>query len=411
MARVGGVPGRSCGLAAVAALSLIAASPAAGQAPGSLDPDFGNFGFATAPLGSWVGAVASLTKPTGKIVTVGETEIGGRQLIASALLRPDGSLVSSFGDGGWATVDIGGAATGNAIARQPDGKLVLAGTGRHDGTGPLSLTAVRLRPNGQLDRTFGHGGITTIPVGREAIATGLAIQANGKIVLTGTSLTDAYRFTVARLNPDGSVDRGFGDRGVSVLGRPAVAWGMAMQPDGRYVVAGHTIGGGRDVYAAVRMRRSGELDRSFGDGGEVLVPIGTDAYGLAVAVQPDGKLLLTGSTVGPDQVATIRLLPNGSADPSFGSAGIAAFPGAGVNAIAVQPDGKVLLAGVGASLVRLEPNGLIDRTFGNQGAVFARIGTDDAANGVSVQRNGMIVLAGAATISGRIVQMVVRVHP
>jgi uncharacterized delta-60 repeat protein len=397
---------------AAVALSLLAASPAWAQAPGSLDPGFGSGGFSTAPLGSWVGAVASLTKPNGKIVTVGETEIGGRHLIASALLRPDGSLVSSYGDGGWATVDIGGAATGNALALQPDGKLVLAGTGRHGGTGPLALTAVRLRPNGELDPTFGQGGISTIPIGSEAIATGVAVQGNGKIVLSGTALTDQYRFAVARLKPNGSVDRRFGDRGVSVVDRPAVAWGMALQRDGRYVVAGHTVSGGQDVYMAVRMRRDGALDQSFGNGGEVLVPIASDAYGLALALQPDGKILLTGNTVGTQQVATVRLLRDGSIDPSFGSAGTSAFPGAGVNAIALQADGRILLAGVGATVVRLDPNGLIDPSFGDGGTMFARIGSSDAANGVSVQpRTGMIVLAGAATISGRIVQSVIRLHP
>ena len=411
MALSGGVPKRSCGLLAAVAMSLGAPSAAVAQAPGSLDAGFGNGGFATAPLGSWVGSVASLTKPNGKIVTVGEAEIGGRRMIASTMLRADGSVVSSYGDGGWVTVDIGGAAAGNAIALQRDGKLVLAGTGRHGGSGPLALTAVRLRPSGELDPSFSKDGIVTVPIGREAIATGVAIQDNGKVVVSGTVLTEYHRFAVVRFNPNGSVDRGFGDGGVSVLDRPAVAWGMVMQRDGRYVVAGHTVTGGREAYTAIRMRRSGGLDQSFGNGGEVLVPIATDAYGLAVALQPDGKLLLTGNTVGNQQVATVRLLPNGSIDPSFGSGGTAAFPGAGVNAIALQADGKILLAGVGATLVRLDQNGYMDQTFGDGGTIFARIGTSDAANGVSVQPNGMIVLAGAATISGRIVNSVIRVHP
>jgi uncharacterized delta-60 repeat protein len=134
---------------------------------------------------------------------------------------------------------------------------------------------------------------------------------------------------------------------------------------------------------------------------------------MAIARQADGKLLLTGTAVsGSNVVATARLNTNGTLDSSFGSGGIARFNGAGVNAMTIQASGKILLAGVGASVVRLNSNGSMDTSFGDRGLAWAQTGSSDAANGITIQpSDGKIVLAGGATINGRIVLSVVRMQP
>jgi uncharacterized delta-60 repeat protein len=410
-------PSRSLrtGIAATfASLALAGLVAAPASASGELDTSFGSGGYATAPLGTWSGAVASVVQPDGKIVTAGEALVNGKYLLVSTRMRTNGSLDSTYGSGGWVTVDMGGSAAGNALALQPDGKIVIAGTGRGDGgTGPLALAAVRLKTDGSLDPSFGSGGIATVPIGSVAQATGLAIQSDGKIVLGGAAVTDHHRFVVARLNANGSIDSSFGTGGVTKFEPDGVAWGLVLQPDGRIVLAGEATSNNQRVFMAARVRSNGTPDLSFGNRGVVLVPIGSNAWGMAVTRQPDGKLLLTGSAVaGSNVVATVRLLSNGSLDSSFGSGGIAKFNGAGVNAMTLESSGKILLAGVGASVVRLNANGGMDTSFGDRGLAWAQTGSSDAANGITIQpSDGKIVLAGGATISGRIVLSVVRMLP
>src|SRR5262249_29723248 len=140
------------------------------------------------------------------------------------------------------------------------------------------------------------------------------------------------------------------------------------------------------------------------------------AYGDAVALQPDGKIVVAGSGYTSTSVAAaLRLTPHGTLDRGFGNAGIATVPDwYGINAAAIQPsDGKIVLAGTGASIVRLNPDGSVGRAVGNGGIGLLRIGgTDDAANGVAIEPgDGKIVLAGVADIAGRLELTVLRLTP
>jgi uncharacterized delta-60 repeat protein len=405
----------SVGVAAIAAIAFAAFTAApAGAASGSLDTAFGNGGFSTAPLGTWAGAVASVVQADGKIVTAGEAQVNDKYVLVSTRMNPNGSLDWSYGNGGWVSVDMGGSAGGNAIALQPDGKIVIAGTGRSNGgTGPLALAAVRLKTDGSLDSSFGTGGIATVPIGSVAQATGLAIQSDGKIVLGGAAVTDHHRFVVARLNSNGTIDSGFGTGGYTKFNPDGVAWGLVLQPDGKIALAGEATSNGQRVYMVARVRSNGTPDPTFGSNGVVMIPIGSNAYGMAIALQPDGRLLITGCAVaGSNVVATARLQSNGALDSSFGSGGIAQFNGWGVNAMTLQSSGKILLAGVGAAVVRLNANGSMDTSFGSGGLAWAQTGSNDAANGITIQPgDGKLVLAGAATINGRVVLSVARLQP
>jgi uncharacterized delta-60 repeat protein len=213
------------------------------------------------------------------------------------------------------------------------------------------------------------------------------------------------------LTPSGALDTSFGTGGVVVLSPVAAAWGVGLESNGNIVLAGQeTVASGTLAYMAAQLTPTGAADLGFGNSGIVTVPIGSIAAGLAMAIQPsDGDILVTGNAdAGRPVVATVRLHPDGSFDTSFGSGGIATFPGRGINAIALQSTGDILLAGTGPSAVRLLPTGSIDTSFGRRGFAYAPIGTKGSANGVAVQPDGNIVLTGAAVVSGYTVQVVAR---
>jgi uncharacterized delta-60 repeat protein len=394
-------------LIVVAIALLVPAAPAV-AATSALDSTFATGGFATTtPLGSYAAAVGVVVQSDGKIVSAGEAEIDGKQYIVATRMLSSGAMDPAFGDAGRVIIDINGSAGANAVRVLPDGKILLGGTGLVNGA--LAFAAVRLLPDGSRDATFGQSGVATVPIGTGAIANALAVQADGKIVLGGTARTDHNRFAAARLSAGGVLDRTFGTNGVATLPATAAGWGMVLQPDGKIVLAGQGASG-TTSYIAGRMLSNGKADTTFGTSGIATIPVGAGAFGDAVALQPDGKILVTGSAWTDRMVAaTVRLKPNGALDPTFGSGGLSTVTlWEAVNAMTLQTDGKVVLAATGASAVRLNANGSADQGFGTGGVVRAQIGTSDAATGVTVQPDGRIVLAGCAAISGATVLTVVR---
>jgi uncharacterized delta-60 repeat protein len=329
-----------------------------------------------------------------------------------ARMLPNGIPDPSFGTKGQVLVAIGKSAYADAIALQSDGSIVAAGTGRDPATWTLSLAAVRLTPSGQPDPAFGTGGVVTVPVGANAVANAVAIQSNGSIMLGGSAMTDQNHFVAARLTRNGALDTTYGTNGVTVLGPVGAGWGMVLQSNGDAVLAGQETVNGSQAMMAARLTPAGAPDRSFGQNGIVTVPVGTTAAGMAVALQTNGDILMTGNaTAGMPVIATVRLLPDGSLDQSFGTGGIASFAGSGVNAITLESDGEILLAGAGPSAILLTGNGTMDPTFGKRGIAFATIGARGSANGVTVQPDGKILLTGATNLSGFVVQILARINP
>ncbi|HWE34482.1 MAG TPA: hypothetical protein VG410_13405, partial [Solirubrobacteraceae bacterium] len=367
-------------LLAVAVLAEVASSALA--TPGALDPSFGRRGMVAEPYGEWVAAVAAAVQPDGKIVTVGEAELSDKRyaLISTRMLR-NGRLDPSYGSGGWVVLSFGGVGGGNAITILPNGEILLAGAARTAKKAPLGFAVVKLEPDGQLDKSFGNGGAAIVPIGTGAIVNAIGVRPDGKIVLGGTAELSYPRFAVVRLNPDGTLDRSFGDGGVVTLSEPGAAWGMGLRKDGSIVLAGTStagVGGGlydlltsvglggvaRHLlagaqYMAAALTPDGRLDPGFGQNGVVQFGIGTEALCTALAVQPDGGVVLAGSAFTTTGVsATVQLLPDGSLDHSFGVGGISYSPLYNpVNAVAAQPDGKLLVAATGPTVIRLGTNG------------------------------------------------------
>ena len=312
----------------------------------------------------------------GKILVAGSS--GGN--FALARYNANGTLDTTFGTGGKVVTDMAIRQAGHkkgsdnygsraeAMAVQPDGRIVLAGFADDDSPGVTNyLVLARYNANGALDATFGSSGkvVTDIPVGG-GINTywhflGVAVGGDGKIVLAGGTHSTTTDFLVARFNPNGTPDTAFGAGGrvfTDFGGGDDGPQGVALQPDGKILAVGWTNPAGTDVlrFAMARYNPDGSLDSGFGQGGMVTTPVGSGWGGAAndVAIQADGKILAAGYAgrqgAEANDLALARYNPDGSLDPSYGGAGTGvAITAVGANAsaagLALQPDGGVILAG------------------------------------------------------------------
>ena len=261
-----------------------------------------------------------------------------------------------------------------AIALQPDGKIVLVGNSDAAGTDDMAVVRVN-SPAGSLDGSYGLGtGGSRIDFGAfvpnatvsSDIALAVALQRDGKLVVAGHSNAAGTRdFAVVRLlSPQGTLDTSYGlgtggsrvDVGPNVAGGKSAddfARAMVLQPDGKILVAGNTRARGDLDFAVVRLRSpQGTLDPSFGaDGhGAAVIDLGGDNEGTEMALQANGKILVAGTatTKGELDPAVIRLQPNGTLDTSFGDGGerVIEMPGSqAVSGLAIAPDGKVVVVG------------------------------------------------------------------
>lgn len=295
-------------------------------------------------------AVAVGRQVSGKIVAAGPRLQAGRDL-ALARYRDSGLEDAPFGDGqGTQVQDLGAEEEAFDMVVAPDDKLVLVGT-QND-----QFLVARFTAEGWPDGTFGNGsGYATFAVPGQARAA--AIDGQGRIVIAGTAVgANQSEVAVLRLLPDGSVDTSFGDGSASVvlLGSPQTnehAAAVAILPDGDILVAGDTTGGGGD-FVVSRLREGGAIDATFGAGGYAIVSA-TDGIDEAtdMEVLPDGRVVVLGNTISGNQtlgIALVRLQPDGKLDPTFGEGGIAQpFVGAGPHAwgLDAQADGKLVIAG------------------------------------------------------------------
>ncbi|MCX7788451.1 MAG: hypothetical protein N2442_12240, partial [Spirochaetes bacterium] len=214
---------------------------------------------------------------------------------------------------------------------------------------------VRYNEDGSLDTSFGIGGIVTTQIGNTAGANGIAVQSDGKIILAGYAFMDsALTFTLARYNPNGSLDSTFGTGGkvTNKIGNYSIANGVKVQTDGKIIVVGSQKINNYTDFSIVRYKENGVLDTTFGNGGIVLTSLcPSNDSASCVANLSDGNILVGG------------YLKNGS---SYDFA-----------------------------LIRYKQDGSIDMSFGQEGKVITSIQTgDDRANKILIQSDGKIILVG-----------------
>ena len=325
-------------------------------------------------------------------------------LVAATLLSSStsamaqaGNLDTTFGVGGIATTPNTSTgcrfASGCAMAIQGDGKIVVAG-GLESAEG---FALARYNTDGSLDQSFGSGGIVAVPTNNGGGSFGVAIQKDGKIVTAAPTDLDIFVF---RFNPDGTLDDGFGSAGRVSLGTFAVGsspGGVAVQSDGNILVATDVL---------VRLLADGQLDSSFGTGGKAPLLSGAQALSLL----GNGKMLvMSGSVFQPGGAAQYN--GDGSLDLSFGTAGRSPTLG-GSSAIATLSNGQFVLVGAltsgpsfgirpqGFVVVRYNSDGTIDTTFGTRGAAVTTFPSNNfsGASAVAVQSNGNIVAAGFTAV-------------
>jgi uncharacterized delta-60 repeat protein len=297
----------------------------------------------------------------GKIVLTGEfLDSQSNWYFGAYRLTANGDLDRSFGEGGWVDTKVGGIDLPHAVEIQRDGKILLAGESI---CGRVTSCAVVIRylPSGALDRAFGGNGVVTLS-GRIRQAKDVAIQPNGRILVLGsksvhTSRDDFALFSVVRLLPSGRLDRSFSHDGFAHIGtrRGQAPNGLALQRDGKILIAG-TVQlqlpnwGYMEI---ARLRRDGRPDRTFSHDGLATVDFpGRDDGAGAIAVQRDGRIVVAGSSgifVQPwtTRIALIRLTRNGALDRSFGKRlASAGRYGSAAGGVFIGPDGRILVAGV-----------------------------------------------------------------
>jgi uncharacterized delta-60 repeat protein len=343
------------------------------NANGTLDTTFGHSGMVTAILGGSDGEcqVTGLAiQSDGKIIVgISNLEQGFNPMFIVARLNVNGSLDATFGSGGIVETQIGQFGTADSVLTlQPDGKIVLAGTG----------AMARYNSNGQFDSTFGGGGIVAIPlVGPSAIA----LQPDGKIVLAAGGSVVAYALTpgvglaqaggiIARYNSNGSPDTSFGVSGQA--GSVVVPGAISVQSDGVCsstckILVGGTVVSSLDVnngnsigFGVGRFNSDGTADATFAQGGAVstsFAPVEPNATAFALALQANGNIVAAGTGavtfssqfVTPADFALVRYTGNGALDSTFGTGGkvTTAFGSnqASIYALAVQSDGKIVAVG------------------------------------------------------------------
>lgn len=393
----------------------------------------------------------------GSVAVVGSRFNGQSNDIVVVRYTPDGSFDAGFGVGeddgtpnGVVSISLGdGNDFGTAIAAQADGKVVVAGY--HEEGASTNMVVMRLNADGTLDQAFGtaddgtENGIVNISLGDgNDVARDVAIQADGKIVLVGDSVVadGSTNIIVARLNADGSIDESFGQSedgtpngfvATSLGDGNDTANAVVLDADGKIVVAGSRVAedGSSNILVA-RYDSAGVPDATFGASGDDGTPEGFVNVSLGdgndasrdLALQADGKIVVVGDSVAADgstNFVLARLNADGTADDAFGMSDdgtpngfVATSLGEGNDfaiGVAVQGDGRIVVAGyhqegdsTNIAVARYDAAGELDQSFGQaddgteNGIVNISLGDgDDIANGVAVQGDKLILVAGTTT--------------
>lgn len=338
-------------------------------------------------------------------------------------LAADGAIDFSFGVNGVARTGVDDAEgnTSMAVSRS-DGSIITCAT-----RGRLSATfedfvVTRFDADGTLDLAFGQAGSTAVDFEQEEDAcAGVAIQVDGRIVVAGTEhIPQPFgpgwsRFAVARLDAEGDPDptfgAGTGKVRIEYKGRSSSATALAMQPDGKIVIAGRArVGDATNEvdFAVARLLPNGSLDTSFGDGGWALAGFNDKSsfdYANDVALDQRGRIVVAGSANGYAGIA--RFLPDGQLDASFDGDGITDLGSSAAAfvlpmTLAVQRDGRIVFAGTDGhvAIARLEDSGSIDVGFGSQGVAHIpfdlTVPASESARDIVEQSDGKLVLVGHA---------------
>lgn len=345
---------------------------------------------------------AAAQQADGKMVYVGRS---GTFSSVSFISRTTatGALDTSFNSYGFRYISGAGF---EAVAIQPDGKILAVG----------NSTIYRFNADGSLDTSFDGDGFASIVSGGYApYLKSIVLQADGKIVLGGfVSNGTNNDFIVARLTTSGALDTLFDFDGIATL---AVGTGndealmVALQPDGKIVLAGQTNAGTNNDFALARFNSVGALDASFGVNGSVVTAFGATSndLGRAIDIQSDGKIVMVGTS--SNKLALARYNTNGTLDTAFDTDGmlltttaltvstnLTVFSTTKAN-VKCLSTGKTLVSGSSNNdfaLFQFNSNGTSDAAFGTNGTALYNIDSSDRMSFLMVRTDGKIVSGGSS---------------
>ena len=392
-------------------------------APGDLDPSFGEDGLVTTDMNRNSAANALVLQPDGKLVAAGKVvagmgtgELDAKYDFALTRHNSDGGLDETFGAGGLVTTDFGDTTNiATSLALQDDGKIISVGSSFPYGPfgNQYACAVARYHEDGSLDNSFGDDGKTVILWNGSCNA--VALQSDGKIIAAGgvslESVQDKWGIGLLRLNGDGSLDNDFGVDGIVKTYSDNYQLGansIHIVSDDKIIAAGGADNYPFQEFALVRYDNDGNLDTSFGTNGIAITAFGDQNISFDAALQPDGKIVMTGIAAyeGRNAFSVVRFTGDGELDTDFGTDGrtvtdVGGYGGYG-NTVLIQPDDKIVVTGgcyldrQYVALVRYDSDGELDESFGTDGISTAFWGGDDNSNDSVLQPDGKIVLGGYA---------------
>jgi uncharacterized delta-60 repeat protein len=386
---------------------LLLASAPAFAADGDLDPAFGSGGLVVTSFEFFSRITCLAIQPDGKILVGGET--GGQDPAVLGRYNSDGTVDPTF------NFEPLGVDSLTDLALLPDGRILYVGSGRLDDTASLDVLVARVEADGAGDGSVLTDFLGDGSTGDQAFA--IAVQADGKIVVGGSTTAGAGGALILRYTSEGVLDPGFGTGGMvfTEIAQDGVrVEDLVLQPDGK-IVAVVAVPGGEfgdppfSAFLLMRFNADGTPDPGFGAGGTSTAPLGNPATAAAGALQPDGRLVVAGTVVvdGVGHLAVARYNADGSLDPTFSGDGLALLDGVeGAAAdVVLLPDGRIVAGGEGFGgdeedllLARFLPDGTLDASFGTAGRVltdFPSNSSQDGAAALALQADGKIVAAGS----------------
>jgi len=378
---------------------LVNAHAAAASTPGSLDPTFGNGGKVLTDLGVGAGVPSdAVLQPNGDIVISGGFGV--------ARYLPTGKLDTTFGSGGLASTGFAGGESGTGVALQPDGKIIWVGSQGNPSFpagGTFSFAVARFTANGTLDTSFGTGGQASVEFfappmqGAQEFARAVLVQPDGKILVAGSARQGQIRFApiqgaLARFNANGTLDTSFGTGG-KILSSSGGITALGLDAAGNIFT----------LPTRAEFSPTGQADT-----GVTPAAITASSHGGSSIFLPSGQFVQA-NTIGVAKhdvdVQVQRFNADGSiasASPAFDYSGAAGLDQAidSAGAVAVQANGQAVAGGAHFlstspfGLARVNPDGTLDAGFGSGGVLTTTFNGDEAVGAVVIQPDGKIIAAG-----------------
>ena len=411
------------------AVPLISISFSALAVPGQLDPTFGNGGITRSNIANSDDVANAIAQqPDGDWIVAGSCYFASPTRSYRPCLRrysSSGVQDVSFGTNGVVVLAVSGLGHAFAMVVRPDGRIVTAGLcGSDSSLANTDACVVQYLPSGSVDPSFGINGQLKIGNGW---AYAVALQNDGKIVAAGSCggfrftngyLVTPFDFCVWRVTLTGTMDAAFGSSGavrVDFDGKDDAASSLAITASGAIVVSGSCAEPVQaptySVFCGLKLNPDGQLDASFASSGKfALNPVGGVEGAQAIRIQPDSKILMAGRCEG-NQWCVARLTTAGVLDSTFAQGGVfrdASFTGAAADLV-IQLDGRLLVVGACVSkaptcLIRLNENGTLDGNYGAGGVTTLAIGGSSAPSGfgassLALQLDGKALVAATCTLA------------